>query len=96
MFCGHITKKKNIKGFVTSNCVQPKQIKMRHDLLVEEMIKRGMNHKSPIELNPDISYLSVDIQEAKVDILKSTIDLISRCLKCKEKAKQFIKGKRNG
>jgi len=89
MFCGQMKRKRAISGYVNSNCVQPKHIKTRHDELVKEMIRRGYNHNSPVNKNPDISYLPQSIQDAKVDVMASTLDLISRCPICRSRAIKF-------
>lgn len=55
--------------------------KERHDELADEMLRRGMNHKSPIEV-PDFSYLPKEQYEAKVDTDISIRDLRDRCTEC--------------
>jgi hypothetical protein len=62
--------------------IEPLSMKVRHDELVEEMIKRKFNHKSPYEM-PDLSYLPKKEREAKVNILTSITDLKNRCPYCK-------------
>ena len=61
--------------------------KQRHDALAEEMLNRGMNHKSPINKSdlPDFSYLPDEHYNAKVDIENSIKDLKIRCEECKNK-----------
>tara|TARA_R110002020_G_scaffold180072_1_gene373994 strand:- start:16042 stop:16389 length:348 start_codon:yes stop_codon:yes gene_type:complete len=56
----------------------------RHDELAEEMLHRGMNHKSPLPELPDFSYLPDEHFNAKVDINKSIEDLKNRCRRCKD------------
>jgi hypothetical protein len=55
----------------------------RHDELAEEMLSRGMNHKSPLPKLPDFSYLPDEHYNAKVDIENSIKDLRIRCRRCK-------------
>ena len=55
----------------------------RHDDLAEEMLSRGMNHKSPLPELPDFSYLPREQFEAKVDRAASKIDLHERCNDCR-------------
>jgi len=57
----------------------------RHDELAEEMLSRGMNHKSPLPKLPDFSYLPREQFEAKVDRVTSKIDLFERCNNCRLK-----------
>jgi len=47
------------------------------------MLRRGMNHKSPLPELPDFSYLPDEHYNAKVDIEKSIKDLRIRCRRCK-------------
>ncbi len=62
------------KGFL-----EPQNFKKRHNELVAEMLKRGFNHNSPL----DISNINLPI--GNVDIKKSIKDLKERCDKCKNK-----------
>jgi len=55
----------------------------RHDELATEMLRRGMNHKSPLPELPDFSYLPRKQYEAKVDRGISKKDLRERCEECK-------------
>jgi len=55
----------------------------RHDELATEMLRRGMNHKSPLPKLPDFSYLPKNQYEAKVDKNISIKDLKNRCGDCK-------------
>jgi len=61
--------------------IEPASMKIRHDLLAKEMIRRGYNHESPFE-QPDISYLPDKERNAKVDIKNSLTDLKTRCPDC--------------
>ena len=55
----------------------------RHDELATEMLRRGMNYKSPLPELPDFSYLPKHQYEAKVDKNISIEDLKNRCEDCK-------------
>lgn len=61
--------------------IEPSSMEIRHDELVEEMVRRGMNHKSPFK-QPDISYLPLDQQLAIVNPINSLKDLKYRCPDC--------------
>jgi hypothetical protein len=61
--------------------IEPLNMKIRHDELAEEMIRRGYNHNSPYEL-PDLSYLPEHLLNASVDIDNNIIDLCNRCKEC--------------
>ena len=54
----------------------------RHDELANEMIRRSMNHNSPIDV-PDFSYLPREHYKAEVDVNVSIQDLYTRCDDCK-------------
>ena len=79
------------KQYRITNRIQPvvqielSSYKKRHDELAEEMVRRGMNHKSPLPPLPDFSYLPQEHYYAKVDKRISREDLMSRCLRCKSK-----------
>ena len=57
----------------------------RHDELANEMLNRGMNHKSPFPKLHDFSYLPQEQFEAKVDRDVSKKDLHKRCEDCRNK-----------
>jgi len=84
MFIGTLRKKIKVDGYLRNNCFEPRSIFLRHKLLVEEMLSRGYNHKSPIEecdcecvLN-----LSEEQQYWEIDVDLSLKDLLSRCPEC--------------
>lgn len=88
MLVGSIKRKKSISGFLDKKLLEPMAIKSRHAALVQEMEKRGMNHKSPLK-EFDIGYLSIRAA-TKVDINKSILDLEKRCQDCRKKIKEFV------
>ncbi len=78
-------KKQSISGRIHPVVqIEPASMKVRHDELSEEMIRRGMQHKSPYE-QPDLDYLPPKERFAKVDATQSFIDLTSKCELCKSK-----------
>jgi len=78
----NFVKKHSIKGRIKPKVlIEPSSMKIRHDLLVKEMIKRGYNHRSPYEL-PNLLHLSKEERNAKVDIKQSIQDLKIRCGNC--------------
>jgi hypothetical protein len=54
----------------------------RHDAIAEEMLNRGMNHKSPLKDLPDFKKLYTQYYDLKVDKRISLTDLITRCKDC--------------
>lgn len=74
-------RKKNIRGFLEKRLLEPSSIVSRHDSLVEEMLKRGYSHNSPIGESVDLDYLG-DMASTMIDSEKSALELASRCKKC--------------
>lgn len=72
----------SIKNRILKGQIEPSSMKIRHDELALEMLRRKYNHKSPYEL-PDISYLPKEEQEFKVNINDSIIDIMERCEECR-------------
>jgi len=75
MFVGCLNKNKSIKGYLDKGLVEVHNIKKRHNQLVKEMKKRGMNHKSNLP-----SYKNKRI--GNVNINKNEKDLFKRCKGC--------------
>ena len=65
--------------------IQFKGYQERHDEIAAEMLRRKMNHKSPLPELPDFKAIYPQYYDKTVDISVSTEDLISRCEKCKER-----------
>ena len=64
--------------------IEPTSMEIRHNELVIEMQKRGFHHNSSY-VQPDISYLPIEQQNAKVDLEYNLKDLYNRCEKCRER-----------
>jgi len=77
MFVGTLNKNKNINGYINKGLVEVHNIEKRHNELVNEMIKRGMKHKSPL---PKYKKKKV----GKINSEKNMIELKKRCKKCSE------------
>ena len=85
MFVGTLIKKKSIKGYIENDLLEPLSLQQRHDQIVEEMVKRGYNHNTP--LNFDISlleYLSDEYINHKIDRQNSERLLFTRCTECRK------------
>ena len=79
MFAGSIKRGHNLEGFLKNNLLEPMSLEKRHAQLVEEMEKRGFNHKSPLEIKKsDLEYLG----EKKIDVDSSLKELLRRCKNC--------------
>jgi hypothetical protein len=77
MFLGCILKGKNIDGYIKSGFVEIHNIKSHHDRLVEEMKRRGYNHKSPLIVPHQLRILG------EINKKKSLMELKERCKDCR-------------
>ena len=84
MFIGSISRGKSVKGFLRDGLLDPKTLRTRHAQLVDEMIRRGYNHKSPL-IDIDISHLP----DGKIDIDRNIEDLRNRCEECAKRIKRY-------
>jgi len=64
--------------------IEPRSMEERHDALAAELLRRGMNHRSPYE-QPDLSHLSAADREGRVDPVSSAADLAERCPDCRRR-----------
>lgn len=78
MFVGTILKNKSLKGYKRNKLVEVHNLKSRHNDLVREMERRGMNHKSPLQEFKDFIY-------GEVDSVTNIKELSSRCIECKKR-----------
>lgn len=76
MFAGAIRKGTSMAGYLDGGLLEPRQVKYRHDRLVEEMERRGMNHRSPMQEEPWIP------GKGKVSPFASLQELLRRCPDC--------------
>lgn len=66
--------------------IEPASMKTRHDELVIEMLRRGINHSSPYE-QPDLS--NYDLSGHVVNRESAMADLFTRCWECKQAYEQL-------
>lgn len=78
MFVGTILKGKNLGKYVQYGLVEVHSIKKRHAQLVEEMLRRGWQHNTPISPSFKPFHLGT------VDSNKSNRDLFGRCWACRK------------
>lgn len=76
---GHIRHGRRLGKYATDKLVDPSSIVPRHDELVKEMIRRGMNHESPVDIT------GLDLQKVSIDLEYNLIDLSERCEKCRQR-----------
>jgi hypothetical protein len=77
-FTEYFTKGKPLTGFFRKGLFDPWQLKFRHDHLVEEMTKRGYNHRSPL---PEYTVFNME-EVAWMDYMENRLELLRRCPKC--------------
>ena len=77
MFAGTINKGISIAGYIAKGLVNPREIQSRHNLLSEEMQRRGYNHQSALSI--DCSNLPI----ASLSITENEIELKKRCRECR-------------
>lgn len=78
MFAGHVRMGRRLTGFIKAGLVDTTKIKLRHDVLAEEMLRRGYAHCSPLEHTPNgLSGGCVD-PEASRNVLRE------RCPRCRQ------------
>lgn len=78
MLVATIQKRKcSLQGYVDNKLIDTTKIQHRHNELVEEMKKRGYNHKSPL------TYVDcIRVGENIIDIQESHKELMRRCKDC--------------
>jgi len=69
-FRGSIIKNKSIKGYIEKGFVEVHNLRKRHNKLAEEIINRGMNHKSEFEKCKHWEAGIIDIQENLKELKK--------------------------
>jgi hypothetical protein len=78
MFVGTINKGIDLEGYVGNGLIETNTLHSRHDQLVEEMKRRGYNHKSPL-----LSHRLEEIPLGKVNRVDSLRELLRRCDECR-------------
>jgi len=83
MFVGSLKRKISMSGYIKNNLLEILSLKERHDLIAEEINKRGGNHKSPLLITTSLySYLPKEEIEYTINRQMALNDLISRCPLC--------------
>ena len=81
---GIIRSGKKLDGYVNNNLIETDYIQRRHQLLAEEMTRRGYNHHSPL----DYDDLEDELRLGRVDDQANLVELRSRCHECRERIDQ--------
>jgi hypothetical protein len=87
MFMGCLKKNKKINGYIENNLFEPMGLIYRHDILAEEMVRRGFNHKTPIEECEckHITCLPFFQRTKIIDREAALKDLLDRCPECRKR-----------
>lgn len=86
MFVGAMNKGTSMKGFLDNNLLEPGSLYARHELLVGEMLARGMRHQSPLgalHVAHASHYLRPAEFAVKIDREAAGRELFRRCEACR-------------
>ncbi|MEO5935934.1 MAG: pyrimidine dimer DNA glycosylase/endonuclease V [Terriglobales bacterium] len=78
MLVGTLARKRSVAGFVANNLIEVHNVRSRHEELVGEMTRRGMNHQSPLP-----AFRAARL--GKVSIRANLVELARRCDSCRAK-----------
>jgi len=78
MFLGCLKKGTSITGYIDKGLVEVHNIPKRHEELVVEMKKRGMNHNSDVPLCLELEEVGC------VNVEENEIELMRRCGECRK------------
>lgn len=76
MFVGCINKKMNLKGYIDNGLLEIHNLKLRHERIKSEMLKRGYEHNSPL---PGFK----NLKKGKINIKENIKELKRRCVHCR-------------
>lgn len=84
MFVGSLIKGIWLAKYVETKLLWPSTLIQRHDDLVQEMLSRGMNHKSPLQqFSVDPKLWALEEKLTYKDVLVNLNELARRCVACK-------------
>lgn len=78
MLVGTLKRGISVQGYIESGLVELDKIGERHEILVQEMKGRGMNHESDLK-QPD------GIVGGRLNLERNVLDLATRCLECQKR-----------
>lgn len=81
-FVGYANKGNSVEGWLRRGYINPAMLQKRHDVLVEEMSKRGYRHLSPLQ---ELTREDLQLRFCHVDLQRSVVDLCMRCRFCRER-----------
>ena len=83
-FVGSMAKKKNLSEYLKKGYLDGSQVGYRHFAIMNEMIKRGYNHNSPLKSVCTEGYNSI------INVRRSIEELSRRCPECRKKIKKHF------
>lgn len=91
MLAGSILRGKNLEGFVKNGLLQVQSLEERHTELVQEMLKRGYKHASPLPAY-EIFFKNYPqhILQSRVNTCLSLQELSRRCPDCASRQKEYL------
>ena len=97
-FLGHFKLKRRVDGYIKNNLLEPNALKERHNIIANEMIRRGYHHSKDLDFNEDevYSYMGEEYRNHKIDKKAALVELLRRCPVCKLRFyKMFVLEKRD-
>jgi len=86
MFLGSLRKRISVAGYLRGNMFEPTSLLRRHDELVKEMLARGMNHHTPLDMcMDDLEHLTTGELIQSIDREAAQAELLRRCPECRKK-----------
>lgn len=82
MFVGALKKGKKLQGFYDNKLLDARSVNERHDIIVKEMLRRGYNHRTPLQ-QLDVEIID-DTPYVYISEDKNIITLLDRCSDCKK------------
>lgn len=89
MFVGTVRKGISVEGFLAKGLLEPASVYARHEDLVDEMTRRGYEHKSPLPAG-ELHRLTYEQYWVKIDRQTSLAELHRRCPECLALHKQKL------
>lgn len=84
MFVGSILHNISLKGYIDTGLVEVHKLRTRHNELVQEMLRRGYNHKSIL---PEFT----SYEAGNIDVVSNILDLYNRCIECRKRIMYYNK-----
>jgi hypothetical protein len=91
-FIGTIYKRIRVGGYIERGLLNPRLLWRRHQQLVDELLRRGYNHYSPLPIwgLHDPSVLEVLRQVHPIDARANIAELYRRCPDCRQRIRGVL------